>query len=205
MSPERPTVFVVDDDASVLRSLGRMFQVKGYAVECFSHPRQILERASWQGPGCLVMDLRMPQLNGLELQEELRRAGWAHPIVFISAHGDVPTAVRAMKAGAVDFLPKPVTTEELLAAVERALQRDREARSMRQARELLRARFSTLSPREWQVCRLVARGLINKQIAAELGTAEQTVGLQRRSVLAKLSVTSGVELARLLEQLDSEP
>jgi FixJ family two-component response regulator len=205
MSQERPTVFVVDDDPSVLRSLGRMFQVRGYTVESFAHPRLMLEREPSRAPGCVVMDLRMPELNGLELQQELHRVGWTQPIVFISAHGDVPTAVRAMKAGAVDFLPKPVTTEEILAAVEQALARDQVARASEQEHEELWARFSTLSPRESQVCRLVARGLLNKQIAAELGTAEQTVGQQRRSVMAKLSVTSVAELARLLERLDSRP
>jgi FixJ family two-component response regulator len=204
MSLESPLVFVVDDDPSVLRSLGRMFQTRGYAVECLAHPRRMLERAPWPGPGCVVMDLRMPELNGLELQQELRRAGWSHPIVFISAHGDIPTAVSAMKAGAVDFLPKPVTTGELLAAVERALERDQVARATAHERELLRARFSLLSPREWEVCRKMAQGLLNKQISAELGTAEQTVGVQRRSVMAKLAVSSVVELTRLLERLDSE-
>ncbi|WNG24835.1 response regulator transcription factor [Cystobacter fuscus] len=205
MSQERPTVFVVDDDPSVLRSLGRMFQVRGYTVESFAHPRLMLEHGPSRAPGCVVMDLRMPELNGLELQQALRQAGWTQPIVFISAHGDVPTAVRAMKAGAVDFLPKPVTTEEILAAVAQALARDQEERAAAEEHERLRARFSTLSPREWQVCRLIARGLLNKQIAAELGTAEQTVGQQRRSVMAKLSVDSVAELARLLERLDQEP
>ena len=115
-------MFVVDDDPSVLRSLGRMLQVRGYEVECFTQPRKMLAREPWRGPGCVVMDLRMPDLNGLELQQELRRAGWTQPIVFISAHGDVPTMERAMKTGAVAFLPKPFSTEELLAAVERALE-----------------------------------------------------------------------------------
>ncbi|WP_395846074.1 response regulator transcription factor [Cystobacter fuscus] len=124
MSLARPKVFVVDDDPSVLRSLGRMFQVEGYTVECFAHPRRLLEREPWPGPGCVVLDLRMPELNGLELQRELRRAGWTQPIVFISAHGDLPTVERAMKTGAVAFLPKPFSTEELLAAVERAFAGD---------------------------------------------------------------------------------
>src|SRR6218665_1189519 len=205
MNHERPTVFVVDDDPSVLRGLRRMFQVEGYEVEGFAHPRRMLEREPWGGPGCVVMDLRMPELNGLELQEELRRAGGTHPIVFISGHGDVPAAVSAMKAGAVDFLPKPFSTEDLLAAVERALTRDKAARDAEGEHALLRARFSTLSPREWQVCRLVARGLLNKQIAAELGTAEQTVRLQRSHVMKKLAVDSVADLVRLLERLDSRP
>lgn len=194
-------MFVVDDDPSVLRSLSRMFQVEGYAVESFSHPRQLLEREPGARPGCAVLDLRMPELNGLELQEALRRAGWKQPILFISGHGDVPAAVKAMKAGAVDFLPKPVGTEELLAAVERALARDRAALASEAEHAALQARFSALTPREWEVCQGVARGLLNKQIAAELGTAEQTVRLQRSRALEKLAVESVPELVRLMDQL----
>jgi len=194
-------VFVVDDDPSVLRSLERMFQVEGYVVESFAHPRHLLARGPGQRPGCVVMDLRMPELNGLELQEALRREGWKQPIVFISGHGDVPVAVQAMKAGAVDFLPKPFSTEDLLAAVERALAQDRAARAVEEEREALRARFSTLSPRERQVCELVTQGLLNKQIAAMLGTAEQTVRLQRSRVMEKLAVDSVAELVRLMERL----
>ncbi|KFA90699.1 response regulator transcription factor [Archangium violaceum] len=201
----RGSVFVMDDDPSVLRGLTRMFQVEGYEVEGFSHPRQMLERGPGPRPGCVVMDLRMPELNGLELQAELGRAGWKQPLVFISGHGDIPAAVKAMKAGAVDFLAKPFSTEELLAAVERALERDRAASRAEQEHEALRSRFSTLSPREWQVCRLVARGMLNKQIAAELGTAEQTVRLQRSRVMEKLAVDSVAELVRLLERLDAQP
>ncbi|MDY7228241.1 response regulator transcription factor [Hyalangium rubrum] len=202
MNQERPVVLVVDDDPSVLRSLERLLQVEGYAVETFSHPRQLLERSPAQGPRCVVMDLRMPELNGLELQEELRRAGWSHPIVFISGHGDVPAAVKAMKAGAVDFLPKPFSAADLLGAVERALAQDRQALAKQGEREALRARFSVLSPREWQVCQLVAQGRLNKQIAAELGTAEQTVRLQRSRAMEKLAVESVAELVQLMEKLE---
>ncbi|HEY0093391.1 MAG TPA: response regulator [Archangium sp.] len=200
----RGAVFVMDDDPSVLRGLTRMFQVEGYAVEGFSHPRQLLERGPGPRPGCVVMDLRMPELNGLELQEELGRAGWKQPLVFISGHGDVPAAVKAMKAGAVDFLSKPFSTAELLAAVERALAQDLAASRTEQEHQALRSRFSTLTPREWQVCRMVVRGMLNKQIAAELGTAEQTVRLQRSRVMEKLAVDSLAELVRLLERLDSQ-
>ncbi len=199
---ERSTVFIVDDDPSVLRGLTRMFQVEGYAVEGFAHPRLILERGVGGRPGCVVMDLRMPELNGLELQEELRRVGWKQPIIFISGHGDVPAAVKAMKAGAVDFLPKPFSSAELLAAVERALAQERAAVAAEQERAALRARFSTLSPREWEVCQRVAQGLLNKQIAAELGTAELTVRLQRSRVMDKLAVDSVAELVRLMERLE---
>jgi FixJ family two-component response regulator len=194
----------MDDDPSVLRGLTRMFQVEGYAVEGFVHPRQLLARGPGQRPGCVVMDLRMPELNGLELQEALRQAGWKQPIVFISGHGDVPAAVKAMKAGAVDFLSKPFNTQELLAAVERALAQDRAARAAELEHEALRSRFSTLSPREHQVCQLVARGLLNKQIASELGTAEQTVRVQRGRVMEKLAVDSVAELVRLLQRLDPQ-
>jgi FixJ family two-component response regulator len=200
-----PTIFVVDDDTSVLRGLQRVFQLEGYEVESFPHPRQMLERSPFPGPGCVVMDLRMPELNGLELQAELQQAGWKLPIVFISGHGDVPAAVQAMKSGAVDFLPKPFTSKQLLAAVERALVRDRTTRTEESERESLKARFATLSPREWQVCQHAAQGLLNKQIAAELGTAETTVRLQRSRVMAKLAVNSVVELARLMDRLDSKP
>ncbi|MCY1082430.1 response regulator transcription factor [Archangium lansingense] len=196
-------MFVVDDDPSVLRSLVRMFQLEGYTVESFAHPRPMLERVPGERPGCVVMDLRMPELNGLELQEELRRAGWKQPIIFISGHGDVPAAVKAMKAGAVDFLPKPFSPAELLAAVARAVAQDREAMAADGEREALRTRFSSLSPREWQVCQRVAQGLLNKQIAAELGTAEQTVRLQRGRVMEKLAVDSVAELVRLMERLDA--
>ncbi|WP_244239334.1 response regulator transcription factor [Corallococcus carmarthensis] len=203
MSAEGPTIFVVDDDPSVLRSLERMFHTEGYAVRSFAQPRLMLACEPWPGPGCVVMDLRMPELNGLELQERLRQAGWRHPVVFISGAGDVPGAVRAMKAGAVDFLPKPVSAEVLLAAVLQALARDQASRAANAEREQLRLRFSTLSPREWDVCRGVARGLLNKQIAAELGTAEQTVRFQRGRVMAKLAVSSVPELVRLLDRLES--
>ncbi|KFE62622.1 response regulator transcription factor [Hyalangium minutum] len=203
MTSARSTLLVVDDDPSVLRSLERMFQVEGYAVECFAHPRQLLARGAGSGPLCVVMDLRMPELNGLELQEELHRQGFRHPIIFISGHGDIPAAVKAMKAGAVDFLPKPFSSADLLAAVERALAQEREAMARAQEHEVLRARFSALSPREWQICQFVAQGLLNKQIAAELGTAEQTVRLQRSRVMEKLAVGSVAELVRLLEQLNS--
>jgi FixJ family two-component response regulator len=198
-------VFIVDDDPSVLRSLSRMFQLEGYEVERFDHPRQMLEQKPGPRPGCVVLDLRMPELNGLELQAELRRAGWMQPILFISGHGDVSAAVKAMKAGAVDFLPKPVGTAELLAAVERALAQDRAAIASEQEHEALRVRFASLTPREREVCQGVARGLLNKQIAAELGTAEQTVRLQRGRVMEKLAVDSVAELVRLMERLGSPP
>lgn len=201
MSLERPTVLVVDDDPSVLRSLERMFQVEGYVVECFAHPRQLLARGDGVGPLCVVMDLRMPELNGLELQEELHQQGFRHPIIFISGHGDIPAAVKAMKAGAVDFLPKPFSSADLLAAVERALAQERETMAQTQAHEALKARFAALTPREWQICQRVAQGLLNKQIAAELGTAEQTVRVQRSRLMEKLAVGSVAELVRLLEQL----
>ena len=204
-SQECSTVFIVDDDASVLRSLTRMFQLEGYTVESFDHPRKLLARGPGGRPGCVVLDLRMPELNGLELQAELRRAGWKQPILFISGHGDVPAAVKAMKAGAVDFLPKPVGTAELLEAVERALAQDRAAIGSELEREALRLRFAALSPREREVCQWVARGLLSKQIAAELGTAEQTVRQQRVRVMEKLSVDSVPALVRLLERLGAPP
>ncbi|NNB89329.1 response regulator transcription factor [Corallococcus exiguus] len=199
---DRPTIFVVDDDPPVLRSMERVLHTEGYAVRSFVHPRLMLACEPWPGPGCVLMDLRLPELDGLELQEQLRKAGWRHPVVFVSGYGDVPVAVQAMKAGAVDFLPKPVSTEALLAAVSQALARDQTLRATHAEHERLRLRFSTLTPREWDVCRGVARGLLNKQIAAELGTAEQTVRFQRGRAMAKLAVGSVAELVRLLDRLE---
>jgi FixJ family two-component response regulator len=200
---EPPTIFIVDDDPPVLRSLERMFRTEGHVVRGFEHPRRMLECEPWRGPGCVVLDLRLPEFDGLELQERLRRAGWPHPVIFISGYGDITTVVRAMKAGAVDFLPKPIIREVLLAAVAEALAKDHEARAADAELQGLRDRFSTLTPREWDVCRGVARGLLNKQIAAELGTAEQTVRFQRGRLMAKLGVGSVAELVRLLGRLEA--
>lgn len=201
MTVNGPTVLVVDDDPSVLRSLERLLRAAGYEVEGYSSPSVFLERAPWDRPGCAVLDLRMPEVGGIELQEELVRRGCALPIVFLTGHGDVSSSVRAMKGGAIDFLTKPCDDTDLLAAVERALARDAEARAAREEQQALQARFEALTPREREVCLLVARGLLNKQIGVELGTTEKTVKVHRGRVMEKLGVESLAELVRLVDRL----
>jgi FixJ family two-component response regulator len=178
----------------------RLLRAAGHTVEAFASAREFLERERYAGPGCLVLDLRMPEMTGLELQEALDRVGHALPVVFISGHGDVPASVRAMKAGAIDFLTKPVQKRTLLQAVERALARDAAARAARAERDAARARLGRRTPRERQVCDLVANGLLNKQIAAELGTGEKTIKFHRAHVMEKLGVGSVAELVRLIDR-----
>ena len=178
----------------------RLLRAAGHAVEAFASAREFLARERDDGPGCLVLDLRMPEMTGLELQDALERAGYAIPVVFVSGHGDIPASVKAMKAGAIDFLTKPVQNRDLLQAVERALARDRAARAARAERDAARARMARLTPRERQVCALVATGLLNKQIAAELGTGEKNIKLHRAHVMEKLGVGSVAELVRLVDR-----
>jgi FixJ family two-component response regulator len=201
MAQTARTVFVVDDDPSVLRGLERLLRAAEYAVETFASARAFLESAPVDRPGCVVVDLRMPELSGLDLQEELSRRGFPLPLIFLTGHGDVPSSVRAMKGGAVDFLSKPCDETDLLAAVERALARDSEARAARTEGEAVRARFAALTPREHEVCLLVAKGLLNKQIAAELGTSEKTVKVHRGRVMEKLGADSVADLVRLVDRL----
>jgi FixJ family two-component response regulator len=194
-------VFVVDDDPSVLRSVERLLCPAGYAVVAYASPRAFLECAPLDQPACAVVELCMPELGGLDLQEELSRRGFPLPLVFLTGHADVPSSVQAMKAGAIDFLSKPCDDTALLAAVERALARDAEARAARAEREAARARFAALTPREREVCALIARGLMNKQIAAELGAAEKTIKIHRGRVMEKLGAESVVDLVRLVDRL----
>ncbi|UCH78920.1 MAG: response regulator transcription factor [Candidatus Coatesbacteria bacterium] len=202
MTAEKNTVFVVDDDPSVRGGLNRLFKSVGLAVETFASAAEFLERGRGEGPACLVLDVRMPELSGLDLQAELARADVAIPIVFITGHGSVPMSVRAMKAGAADFLEKPVDEQELLDAVNRALARDRRARREQAELADLRRRLASLTSREREVLSYVAAGRLNKQIAAELGTSEKTVKVHRARVMEKMEVASVAELARLAEKLD---
>ncbi len=202
MKDAESTVFVVDDDPSVRGGLARLFKSVGLAAEVFASAREFLERASAEGPACLVLDVRMPELSGLDLQEELARGGVTIPVIFITGHGTVPTSVRAMKAGAADFLEKPVDEQKLLDAVHRALEQDRRARQEHAEVAELRRRLESLTPRERQVLSYVVAGRLNKQIAAELGTSEKTVKVHRARVMEKMKVASLAELARLAEKLD---
>ena len=202
MTEEMGTVFVVDDDSSVRGGLGRLLKSVGLAVETFASAREFLERGRAEGPACLVLDVRLPELSGLDLQAELARAGVAIPIIFITGHGNVPISVRAMKAGAADFMEKPVDEQELLDAVHRALERDRRVRQEQAEVAELRRRLESLTPREREVLAHVVAGRLNKQIAAELGTSEKTVKVHRARVMEKMKVSSLPELVRAAEKLE---
>lgn len=193
-------VFVVDDDDAVLRGLARLLRAAGYSTETFTSPTQFLARAPHDGPCCLVVDLSMPGMSGLEVQQALLRASVAMPIVFLSGQGTVPASVEALKAGALDFLTKPVEENVLVGAVELGLARSRALRSAATRRRELEARFARLTPREQQVADLVARGWLNKQVAYELGTSEKTVKVHRARALAKLGAGSVAELVRLVDE-----
>jgi FixJ family two-component response regulator len=194
-------VFLVDDDDSVRRGLGRLIKSGGYEVQTFVSARGFLESGDYnKGPACLVLDVRMPGLSGLDLQRELQAANAILPIIFITGHGDIPTTVRAMKAGAVDFLAKPVKDVVLLRAIEQALARAVRDNAEREALEAQSQRLNTLTPREREVMALVVSGLLNKQIAFELGTVEKTIKVHRARVMQKMGANSLAELVRLAER-----
>jgi len=201
MSDVEPTVFIVDDDPAVLKSLSRLLRATRFTVVTFGSPQEFLEQHNPHIPGCLVLDVAMPGLNGLELQEALRVKGSAIPIIFLTGHGDIPMSVQAMKGGALDFLTKPVRDEDLLKAVEAALEKDRIERQSRAELDDIQKRLATLTPREREVLSHVVSGQLNKQIANDLGTVEQTVKVHRARVMEKMKVNSVAELVRLTERL----
>jgi FixJ family two-component response regulator len=198
---EEPTVFVVDDDPSVRRSVVRLLESAGLRVEGFPSGEAFLERETPWGPGCVVLDVRMSGMSGLELQRRLHATGRPMAIVFITGHGDVPMSVAAMKGGAVDFLLKPFDDEALLAAIDRAIGRDREWLHEQHELGVLRARFARLTPREQQVFALVTTGMLNKQVAARLGTTEKTIKVHRGRAMAKMEAGSLADLVRHAERL----
>jgi len=189
-------VIVIDDDALVLKALDRLLRSAGFAVCTFLSPREFLEQRSACSPGCILVDLSMPGLSGLELQRALVEADDPRPIIFLSGRGDIPSTVEAMKAGAVDFLTKPCDEAKLLAAVQAAVEKDRAAREAHAERESIDARVATLTPREREVLSRVVAGKLNKQIAAELGTAEKTVKVHRARMMRKMQFDSLAELVR---------
>jgi len=200
MSQGSALVIVVDDDEGLCRALDRLLRSAGYQVQAFLSPTAFLTRLPRDGPGCIVLDISMPGLNGLQLQQALSAFGRTWPIIFLTGHGDIPTSVRAMKAGAVDFLMKPVDEAALLNAITQALALDGAARAERSVRHELEERVATLTPREYEVFCQVVTGLLNKQIAARLGTTEKTIKVHRGRVMEKLGVQS---LARLVQLADS--
>lgn len=196
-----PLIHVVDDDESLRTALLRLLGAAGFEARVYASAGDFLLNPLPDRPGCVLLDVRMPGPSGLELQAALLRQGIALPVVFLTAHADVSSSVRAMKAGAVDFLTKPVNRETLLEALRRALSRDAEQRAARAEADLLRSLFASLAPRELAVFDRIVAGRLNKQIAAELGVAERTVKAERAQVMTKLRVGSAAELGLLAEQL----
>jgi FixJ family two-component response regulator len=193
-------VFVVDDDPSVRKSLARVVTSAGYLVETFASARDFMARPPSAGPCCVVLDVRMPGLTGLDLQEALAGAGRLMPIIFVTGHGDISMSVKAMKAGAVDFLTKPFDVEGLLAAIRRALDKDVKARGEERRTADVLARVRRLTPRETEVFALVVTGMLNKQIAGTLGIGEKTVKVHRARVMEKMQAGSVAELVRLADR-----
>jgi RNA polymerase sigma factor (sigma-70 family) len=196
-----PVVFIVDDDASVRKGLERLVRSVGLRGKTFASAPEFLLCAGSDGPSCLVLDVRMPGVSGLALQETLAAAGHRIPIIFITGHGDVTMSVRAMKAGAVDFLPKPFNDQDLLEAIQQSIARDRQAREVRTELQAIQQRADLLTPREREVLGLVVTGLLNKQIAAELGMSEKTVKVHRAQVMQKMQVSSVAQLVLLAEKI----
>jgi FixJ family two-component response regulator len=200
-----PTVFIIDDDVSARRGLTRVVRAAGMDAESFTSARDFLASGKADGPGCIVLDVKMPEMTGPELQEALGRAEYAMPIIFLSGHSDVPTAARAMKRGAVDFLTKPVDQTDLLAAIRVSLARDAEARTRRVEESYIHEHVKTLTPREHEVMTYVITGMLNKQIADELNISEETVKIHRGRVMHKLEIESVAELVRLCEKSGIAP
>jgi FixJ family two-component response regulator len=200
MSEAKETVFLVDDDASVLKGLRRLLTAAGFEVAAFESPQQFLDHHEAGAAGCLVLDVAMPGLNGMELQQELAARGSTLPIVFLTGHGDVPTSVQAMKRGAADFLTKPVDENDLLAAIRSAFEKDRAIRKTRAETAEIEQRLATLTPREREVLAHIVGGKRNKQVAGDLGTVEKTIKVHRARVMEKMQVRSLAELVRLAER-----
>jgi FixJ family two-component response regulator len=201
MAETQPIVFVVDDDASVREAVERLVRSAGLRVEAFASAEEFLRRPKADAPSCLVLDVQLPDLSGLDLQRRMADASNEIPIVFITGHGDIPTTVRAMKAGAVEFLTKPLVEGDLLESIRHAIARDRADRRRHADTADLRARFASLTPREEEVMAWVVTGLLNKQIARELGISEETVKVHRGHAMRKMQADSVAELVRMSERL----
>ncbi|MBR1270184.1 response regulator transcription factor [Bradyrhizobium sp. AUGA SZCCT0222] len=200
--PDEPIVYVVDDDLSVREALRNLFRSVGLRVEVFGSGAEFLQSKLPDVPSCLILDIRLPRLSGLDFQADLAKAGIHIPIVFMTGHGDIPMTVRAMKAGAVDFLTKPFRDQDMLDAVTAAIERDRNSRNEAKIRSDLHALFATLTAREREVMALVTTGLMNKQIAAEIGIAEITVKIHRGNIMRKMAAKSLADLVKMAQALE---
>ena len=200
-----PIIHVVDDDASFRTAVTRLLRAAKYEVRGYATASEFLDSRPCTAPGCILLDLRMPGVSGFDLQQSLAQMDEPLPIIFLSGHGDIPASVRAMKAGAVDFLTKPVRRDALLQAIENALERDAQERKTRAAAREGRSRYETLTTREREVLAHVVGGKLNKQIAFDLGTSERTIKAHRASIMHKLRVQSAAELGRLAQELGIQP
>jgi FixJ family two-component response regulator len=199
------TVSIVDDDSGVLRAMARLIRSAGYACRAFSSPLEFLEQYDASGPGCVILDVAMEELDGLQLHAALRARGVEHAVIFVTGRGDIPMSVQAMKAGAIDFLTKPVDAKALLAAIERAEGEDAKKQQIHDARASIEANLAKLTPREREVLTHVIAGRLNKQIASDLGTVEKTIKVHRGRMMGKMGVHSVAELVRIAERVGVAP
>lgn len=205
MTHPKPIVFVIDDDSSVRKSLSRLLRSADYTVEAFPSAEEFLRREHFDGVGCILLDVKMPGLSGIDLQEELSKADYHMPIIFITGHGNIPMSVQAMKKGAVDFLTKPFDDKELLQTIEKAIEKDTYARAEYDETLDIRRRIELLTPRENEILRYIITGMLNKQIALKLDIAEKTVKVHRGRIMEKLHANSVAELVRLAEKAGIKP
>ncbi len=205
MSDDSPTVFVVDDNASVRKSIVRLLDSLEFRNESFASAEEFLRRKPYEGIGCLILDVRMPGLSGMDLQEELNRTHNTMPIIFITGHGTIPMSVQAMKKGAVDFLPKPFDEQELVTALHKAIEKDRAAKRERAINRNILEHIGTLTHREHEILQYLITGMLNKQIGFKLGIAEKTVKIHRARVFEKMGASSIAELVRIAEKAGIKP
>ena len=204
MTPADATVFVVDDDTSVRSALKRLIQSLGFNVETFDSAQAFLKHGPHDGPACLVLDVRMPGMSGIELQQQLTRAGLGMPIVFVTGHGNIPMSVKAMKAGAVDFIEKPFEDQKLIDAINIAIKKSKKFRTQQAELKDIQRRVDSLTPREHEVFILVVSGMLNKQIAFDLGMSEKTVKVHRARVMDKMKAKSLADLVRMAERVNPQ-
>jgi FixJ family two-component response regulator len=205
MNDQTSIVFLIDDDPSARRGLSRLISVAGFNIQAFASAEDFLASPQHSGPGCIILDVKMPGLSGPDLQAEMNKAEYSMPIIFISGHGDVPMTAQAMKEGALDFLTKPVDREHLLNAIRNALDKDRASRQAYTELQQIRTKLAKLTPREFEVMKFVVAGLLNKQIGYALGIAEDTVKIHRGRMMSKMGVVSVADLVRLTQKAGVEP